>query len=408
MSSEAPIFTRGFVLICLATFLSGSAQSLVLPAIPLLLTQMGLAPEFVGLFVGAFSLGALIVRFPVGAGVDRLGWRAFGMGGAGLLGGGCLLYALVPFVPAQVPLTATVPLLLPLAGIAHSVGFSSYGTSASSFVAHTVPATRRGEAVGYYGIVSSVAWGLGAGVSLLIVGTWGFSVLLGTAALMAVLAAIVSFCLHDTPRTGDSAFSTASAFRIETKVLVPALVSAALAAGAGTALAFIPLLGVERGIANPGIYFTAVALTSIAFRIIAGRLADIYGRFASIIPGMLLATAGLLLVARASSTQTLVLAGIVYGTGSASAAPALLALIIDLAGPARRGAAMAIHWAMLDVGVSGGSIITGQIAPLVGYGGAFVAASSAPLVGLGGFLAYAGLRRMRAGGDSNTRYHADM
>lgn len=361
MSSEAPIFTRGFVLICLATFLSGSAQSLALPAIPLLLTQMALVAEFVGLFVGAFSLGALIVRFPVGAGVDRLGWRAFGMGGAGLLGGGCLLYALVPFVPVQVPFTATVPFLIPLAGIAHSVAFGSYGTSASSFVAHTVAATRRGEAVGYYGIVSSVAWGLGAGVSLLIVGTWGFSVPLGTAALMA-----------------------------------------ALAAGALTALAFIPLLGVERGIANPGIYFTAVALTSIAFRIIAGRLADTYGRFASIVPGMLLATAGLLLVARASSTQTLVLAGIVCGTGSASAAPALLALIIDLAGPARRGAAMAIHWAMLDLGVSAGSIITGQIAPLVGYGGAFVAASCAPFVGLGGFLAYAGLRRMRARGDGIT------
>jgi MFS family permease len=162
------------------------------------------------------------------------------------------------------------------------------------------------------------------------------------------------------------------------------------------------LLGLERGITNPGVYFTAVALASIVFRITAGRLADTYGRFASIIPGMLLATAGLLLVAKASSTETLALAGIVYGIGSASAAPALEALIIDLAGLARRGSAMATHWAMVDLGVSAGSTIAGQIAPVVGYGGLFVAASSAPLVGLC-FLAYARLRQAPPSGHDRTR-----
>jgi len=403
LNSKAPIFTRDFVLVCLATLLASSAQSLVLTTIPLLLKQMGFAAGFVGGFVGAFAICALIARFPVGGAVDRFGSRAFGAGGAGLLSVACVLYVLVPLVPARTPFAAAVPLLLPLAGIAHSVGFSTYGTSASSFVAYTVPPTRRGEAVGYYGILKNIATGIAAGVSLLIVGAWGFSALLGTAAVMAALAAVLSSSLHDAPWTGDSRGSTAGPFRIETKVLVPALVSAMLAAGTGTALAFVPLLGLERGIANPGVYFTAVALASIVFRITAGRLADTYGRFASIIPGMLLATAGLVLVAKASSTEALALAGIVYGIGSASAAPALEALIIDLAGPDRRGSAMATHWAMVDLGVSAGSIVAGQIAPVVGYGGVFVAASSAPLVGLCGFLVYARLRQAPPSGYDRTR-----
>jgi MFS family permease len=392
LNSKAPIFTRDFVLICLATLLASSAQSLVLTAIPLLLKQMGFAAGFVGGFVGAFAMCALIARFPVGGAVDRFGSRALGAGGAGLLGVACILYILVPLVPVQMPFAAVVPLLLPFAGITHSMGFSTYGTAASSFVAYTVPPTRRGEAVSYYGILKNIATGVAAGVSLLIVGAWGFSALLGTAAAMAALAGILSSRLRDAPRTGDSRGPTAGPCRIETKVLVPALVSAMLAAGTGTALAFVPLLGLERGIANPGVYFTAVALASIVFRIIAGRLADTYGRFASIIPGMLMATAGLVLVAKASSTETLALAGIVYGIGSASAAPALEALIIDLAGPDRRGSAMATHWAMVDLGVSAGSIVAGQIASAVGYGGVFFAASSAPLVGLC-FLAYARLRQ---------------
>jgi MFS family permease len=393
LNSKAPIFTRDFVLICFATLLAHSAHSLVLTAIPLLLKEMGFAAGFVGGFVGAFAMCALMARFPVGGAVDRFGSRALGTGGAGLLGVACVLYVFVPLVLVRMPFAAVVPLLLPLAGIAHSVGFSTYGTSASSFVAYTVPTTRRGEAVSYYGILKNIATGMAAGVSLLIVTAWGFSALLGIAAVMAALAAVLSSSLHEATRTGDSRGSTAGPFRIETKVLVPALVSAMLAAGTGTALAFVPLLGLERGITNPGVYFTAVALASIVFRITAGRLADTYGRFASIIPGMLLATAGLVLVAKASSTETLALAGIVYGIGSASAAPALEALIIDLAGLARRGSAMATHWAMVDLGVSAGSIVAGQIAPVVGYGGLFVAASSAPLVGLCGFLVYVRLRR---------------
>ena len=403
MNSKSPIFTRDFVLVCLATFLSHSAQSLVLTAIPLLLKQMGFAAGFIGGFVGAFAMCALIARFPVGGAVDRFGSRAFGAGGAGLLGVGCVLYILVPLVPVRMPFAAAVPLLLPLAGITHAVGFSTYGTSASSFVAYTAPLARRGEAVSYYGILTNVATSIAAGVSLPIVAAWGFPALFETAAVMATLAAILSSSLCDTPRSEDSSRFTVVHFRIETKVLAPALVSTTLAAGNGMALAFVSLLGLERGIANPGIYFTAVALTSIVFRIVAGRLADTYGRFASIIPGMLMASTGLVIVARTSSTEMLVLAGIVYGIGSASAIPALQALVIDLAGPAQRGSAMATYWAMVDLGVSVGSIAAGQIAPVVGYGGVFIAASSAPLVGLCILLAYARLRQAPPSSHERTR-----
>ena len=389
MNSKAPLFTRDFVLICFATFLFYCAQWLALTAIPLLLKQMGLGAEFVGGYLGAFALGALIARFPIGGAVDRFGSRVFGVSGAGLIGIGCILYALMLFVPVRMSFITAVPLLLPFAGIAHSVGFSIYGTSAISFVAYAAPSARRGEAVAYYGILINVATAMAAGVSLLIVAAWGFTILFATAATLAALAAILASNLREAPRAGDSRESTASALRIETKVLVPGFANTALAASNGAAVAFVPLLGLARGIANPGLYFTAVALTSILSRAVAGRLVDKYGRAVSIIPGMLLASVGLLLVAQTFSTDMLVVAGLVFGIGSASAMPALQALAIDLAGPAQRGSAMATYWAMIDLGVSLGSILAGQIAPVVGYGGLFIAASTAPLVGLGIFMAYA-------------------
>lgn len=395
LSYTAPVFTRDFVLVCFATLLLTSAQSLVLTAIPLYLVQIGFTPGFVGAFIAGFAMCALVARLPVGVGVDRLGSRAFGLAGAALLSVACVLYAMGPLVSWRVPFALGIPVWLPIAGIAHSVGFSTHGTSASGFVAYAAPMARRGEAVGYYGVLMNVAKGIAAGVSLLIVAARGFAFLLVLAAVLAALASILWFVLGDNQRTTRGTGSMSGRFRIDRKVLIPASVAALLSAGAGVALAFVPLAGVERGVANPGIYFTAVALTSIAFRVVAGRVADSYGRSASIVPGMLLVSAGLMLIARASSTPMLALAGIVYGLGLASADPALQALAIDVAQPKHRGSAMATYYAMVDLGVSAGSVVSGQLAGLVGYGGAFAAASCAPLVGLGGFLGYVRLGRLR-------------
>ncbi len=389
---KPPLFTRDYLLVCAASFLSGSAQYLVITALPLLLKTMGFGDEFVGGYVGAFALGALLARFPVGGAVDRFGARIFGWGGAGMLSAGCALYALMPFVPLSLPLVAGIPLLLPVAGIAHSFGFSTYGTAANSFVAYTVPQERRGEAIAYFGILTNVAVGGAAGISLLIVHAWGFTVLLGIAASIALLAAILSSNLCNTPRAADSGAFGSVLF--EKSVLVPGLASTMLAAGNGVAIAFVPLHGLERGIVDPGFYFTVVALTSITFRVLSGRFVDALGRTASIVPGMLFTAAGLFLVGRANSMETLALAGFVYGVGSATAIPSLQALAIDVAGPGRRGAAMATFWATVDLGVSMGSTAAGRIAATSGYSGAFTAASFAPLAGLLLFLVYKWLRRL--------------
>lgn len=347
---------------------------------------MGFGNEFIGGYVGAFAFGALVVRLPVGRAVDRFGARLFGAVGASILGIGFVLYALMPSVPISLPLLIGVPLLLPLAGITHSFGFSTYGTAANSFVAYTVPQARRGEAIAYYGILTNVATGVAAGLSLLIVQAWGFTVLLGIAASIAFIAAILSSSLGDTPCNIASRSFTAPL--IEKSVLVPGLASTALAAGNGVAIAFVPLLGLERGIADPGLYFSVVAITSITVRVLSGRFVDSVGRAASVVPGMLLTAAGLFLVGQASSIEVLALAGLVYGIGSAYAIPALQALAIDVAGPARRGAAMATFWATVDLGVSVGSAAAGLVATESGYGGAFTAAGWAPLAGLVLFATY--------------------
>ncbi|MBI5033321.1 MAG: MFS transporter [Chloroflexi bacterium] len=391
MNPKPRIFTRDFILVCSAAFAYSAAQSLVVTALPLFLKDLGLAAGFIGGFVGAVSICALVSRLPIGGAVDRFGSRILAAIGAGLLGCSFVLYAFIPFAPLR--LIASMPLLLPLAGILHGAGIGTYGTATNSFVAYTVPQARRGEAVGYFGILINVAQAIAAGTSLFIVARWGFTILLGVGMLMAVLAAVFALILHDTPRTTGTQ-SWSSYFQIEKSSVAPSLVNVTLTLAHGVALTFIALLGLERGIENPGVFFTAIALTSIVARVFTGRTADTFGRLAVVIPGMFLIMASMMLVANVSSMETLALAGIIYGVGIASAVPALQALIIDLAAPERRGAAMATYSGSIDVGIIIGSIAAGQIAPLIGYGGVFLAASVSPLVGLGILLFYARVNRV--------------
>lgn len=384
MDSKPPIFTRDFILVCSAAFAYSAAQSLVLTALPLFLQVLGLATGFIGGFIGAISVCALAARLPIGGAVDRFGSRILGSIGAGLLGGSFVLYGFLRFVP--LPMIGSMPLLLPLAGILHGAGIGTYGTAAYSFVAYNVPQARRGEAVGYYGILINVAQAIAAGVSLFIVASWGFTILLGMGTLMAIIAAILAFVLSDSPRSAN--ISLSSFFQIEKSSLVPSLVNVTVTIAHGVVLSFVALLGFERGIQNPGIFFTAIALTSIVARVFTGRTADTFGRHALIIPGIILIAVSMILVANVSSVETLAVAGIIYGVGTASAIPALQALIIDLAAPERRGAAMATYTGSIDVGIIIGSIFAGQMAPLIGYGGVFIAASISPLIGLGSLFIF--------------------
>jgi len=385
------------VLICLATFFSSGAQFLVLTAIPSLLTELGFSSGFVGAFVGAFGLGALLVRLPVGRAVDRLGSRFFALLGAGSMCSAYLLYAILSTAITRPSFAVVVPFLLPLAGLAHSLGFSTYGTAAHSFVAYTVPKNRRGEAISYYGIVIDAARALSAGLSLVIVARSSFSTVFVLGAISALLATALASNLSRTKRSAGENGAVPKLSRIERRVLAPALTNSTLALSAGASLAFIPLLGLERGIVNPGIFFTVNSMTSILMRVFAGRLIDRIGRVASIIPGMLLAAAGLLVISGMSTMAALVAAGLVYGTGFSVASIALQARAIDLGGPERQGAAMATYFAMVDLGIGLGSITAGQFVPILGYGGVFSLASVLPVIGLTAFLIHTRFHHTGAG-----------
>src|SRR5213594_1137143 len=338
----------------------------------LVVREFGLGPQVVGAVIGIQATCALVSRFPVGSWSDRYGSRLFAFGGAALMVVSCVAFILSMSIRAAIPIGGGVPILLVVASMLSGVALSTFSTAASTYIAYTVPISRRAEAVGYYGVLQGLAQGFGAGVSIVIIDGLGFGALYAIAAVATLVAALLSLGLHG-GRRAESATPMGIGFQLHRGVVAPSLAQYAVIVGNGAAFSFIPLLGIARGVANPGLYFTAVAISSIVARLLTGRIADRHGRFTAIVPGMIVTAAGMYIVSSAASVEAFVLAGVAVGVGFATALPALQALAIDLAEPAERGAAMATFWAFTDFGVITGSFVSGQIASVSGFGTVFVA-----------------------------------
>ena len=387
------VFTLGFALVGLATLAQASCLMLVNTSIGLLVVrEFGLGPQVVGALIGIQATCALLSRFPVGSWTDRYGSRLFAFGGAALMVLSCVAFILSLSIRAAMPIGSGVPILLVVACILSGVALSTFSTAASTYIEYTVPISRRAEAVGYYGVLQGLAQGFGAGVSIVIVDGLGFGALYAIAGIATVAAALLSLGLPEDRRPA-SATPMGVGFRLHRAVVAPSLAQYSVIVGTGAAFSFVPLLGISRGVTNPGLYFTAVAISSIVARLLTGRIADRRGRFAAIVPGMIVTAVGMYIVSSASTAEAFILAGAAVGIGFATAQPALQALAIDLAGPAERGTAMATFWAFTDFGVITGSFVSGQIAAVSGLGTAFVVSAVMPLVGVAGLLAWRQLSR---------------
>src|SRR5438445_1295379 len=224
--------------------------------------EFSLGPQVVGAVIGIQATCALLSRFPVGSWSDRYGSRLFAVGGATLMVASCVAFILSLSVRTAIPIGGGVPILLVLASMLSGVSLGMFTTAASTYLAYTVPVSRRAEAVGYYGVLLGLAQGLGAGVSIVIVDGLGFGSLYAIAASATLVAALFSLGLHE-GRRAESATPMGIGFRLHRGVVAPSLAQYAVIVGTGAAFSFIPLLGISRGVANPGLYFTAVAISSI-------------------------------------------------------------------------------------------------------------------------------------------------
>ncbi|MEK7854434.1 MAG: MFS transporter [candidate division NC10 bacterium] len=371
--SRPHLLTRGFTLTCLCTFFFFLSFYLLLPTLPLYALQYGMGESEIGLIIGAFSLTALVVRPYVGRAIDRRGRK-----GMVLLGTAVFLTASLAY-----HYTRTVGSLLALR-LLHGSGMGFFTTAASAVITDLAPPARRGEAMGYFGLAANLAMAVGPALGMRLASDGTFGGLFLAAGGVALVAVLLGTGVPETLLAGTTPPAAAPLF--SRRALFPAGAMLSLCVTYGAVVSFLPLLGRQVGMGNPGLFFTIYAVFLVLTRPVAGPLSDRVGRAAVVLPGMALVAAATGTLAAASAPGWLLLAGALYGIGFGAAHPALMALTADRVEAAERGRAMATFYAALELGIGSGSVLLGVLLAYSSFPAMFGAAAAIAAAGTLGFL----------------------
>ncbi|HQF52927.1 MAG TPA: MFS transporter, partial [Thermoleophilia bacterium] len=385
-ASADRVFTRDFSLAILANLFSFASMYVLLATLPLYVVAIGGTVSDAGVVLACFTLSAVVVRPVVGRLSDRRAKKAIMLAGAVILAASSLLYAPVHSVP-----------LLMAVRVFHGVGWAAFGTAASALAADLAPLSRRGEAMGYFGVGMNVAMAIGPALGVFLVGWTGYGSLFLTAMVLGAAAALTTAGIAEPRRApGQGALQRGWRSFILPSALFPSAVLFTNALTYASVVALLPLFADEAGLGNPGLFFTVFSVVVLVLRGPLGRVSDRRGRVAVVAPGLSVTFVALLVLSQAQSTTTMLVVAVLYAVGVGAAQPTLMAMTVDRAGPQERGAAMGTYTTAMDLGIGVGSVVWGVVAQSLGFAAMYVAASLMGLVGVALLLAGAAAGRSRA------------
>jgi MFS family permease len=369
------LFTRNFILLCLTRLAFFGSMSFMLAVLPLYVVKTGGTKSDIGIIIGAFTIPIVILSPFVGRAADELGRKWLMISGTIIFVISSILYNF-----------ATSLFLLILLRIFHGSGLGTFNTASGAYVADIAPIERRGEAMGYFGMVANVALAIAPALGVFIVDKYDFTTLFTISAITACTAVILTSFLGDAYKPAIRKAGQPRPALFHKASWFPSIIQSSLSVTWGAVVSFFILFAMERHIPNPGFFFTAYAIVLIASRTVAGILSDRLGRAAVIIPGLALTGIGIWTLCFAHSMSMLIIVAIIYGIGFGAAQPTLMAFTIDRVGDEGRGAAMGMLGASFDVGIAFGSVILGFVLQYTNYVIMFIVAGVVPILGMVGFI----------------------
>ncbi len=374
-SVKAPLWSKGFCLICLANLFLFAGFQMLMPTLPLYVETLGGGRVAVGIVGGIFAISAIIVRPLSGKLLDQGSRKKIFIVG--------LIICLIAIF--GYPWAGGLVVLI-LLRLIHGAGFGMATTSAGTIASDLIPTKRLGEGMGYYGLTNTFSMAIAPAIGLIILYNTSFTTLFIVAAVLSVFALLTSISI--TCPDFERAEATKDYKYLEPAAFLPSLVMLFTIMPFGAIVSFISLYSIERGVENIGYFFTVYAMALAVTRPFSGVLADRHGYHTVIVPGTLFMTAAMYIISAATNNYYFIVAAIIFGLGIGLVMPSMQALTIKNVPPNRRGAANGTFFSSFDIGIGLGSLIWGVMAHYYGYAFMYRMTMVPVILGLVIFLKY--------------------
>ena len=316
------------------------------------LTSLG-GKEYKGYIIGVFTIAAALSR-PISGKLSDVIGRLPVMVFGGVV---CIIMSIL------YPLFATVFGFLVLRffhGL--STGFTPTGTTA--YLADIIPSDRRGEALGVLGVMNNVGFMAGNALSSILTKALGINNLFYFSGLLAFISIAIVFRMKETLPDKQKFKLSQLTLGIDDvwdkRAISPAIVMIITVTMFGTLLTLIPDYSKSLGINNKGLFLSIMTVSTIATRLITGKLSDRIGRSLTSMYGTIFWVISALLLAF-HQLPTFYIAGITCGIASGINSPALFAWAVDVAKGVKSGRALATLFIALEIGISVGAFTSAAI-----------------------------------------------
>lgn len=373
MEKQERLWNRKFIFSCLANFFAFTTMYYLMSTIPLYTTQvLGGDKSDVGVLFALYAFAGVVVRPLAGYIVDRSGrmrvaWVSL------------LLLFLAVFAYNWAAGLMTLFVLRFVHGVCW--GFST--TSLATVATDVIPAKRRGEGIGYFGLSMSVAMLVGPWLGLNILQDFDYAGMFLTAAGIAVCACLCLLGIRYKEHAARGA-GKAQGF-IEKKVLPYAGIVFFMAIGYSAILSFIVLFAQEIQVANAGLFFLVNAVGVILSRPYAGHVMDQRGPVGIMCIGFITLFATFICLYLAQGFYLFVLAALLLGIGFGILYLLCFVLAINAVDITRRGMANGTILTAFDLGFAAGAMICGELSLSLGLHTMYLLCAVVAVLGFGIF-----------------------
>jgi MFS family permease len=345
-----------------------TAMAMLAPVLPDYVEKsLGHGSIAVGIAVGAFAVGAVLLRPFAGRIGDSVGRRVLIVGGALIVAASTASYGLVHAL-----------WFLVLMRVATGFGEAGFFVGAATMVTDLAPADRRGEAVSYWSVAVYGGLSLGPVLGSVLHGQRNYGAVWIVASGLALSAAVIGFFTVEVERTAP--------------VERPKHLFHRSAVGPGTVLflgliplagftAFVPLY-VDDLHVSAGVIFALYGVLILAVRIFGARLPDKLGGRNTGTLALVGTATGIGLIAAWPTVAGLVVGTIVFAAGMSLMYPALLLLALDGVSDAQRASVVGTFSSFFDASQGLGALICGSVVAFTGDRGAFTTGAVCALAGL--------------------------
>jgi MFS family permease len=384
---RARLLTPQFFTVTSAGALYFLALGVLLPVLPQFVEdELGGDTLGVGIAVGAFAVGAVLLRPYAGRLGDRYGRRVLVIVGAFVVAVSSALY---PLAGDLVSLVA--------ARVLGGLGEAAFFVGAGTMIADLAPVERRGEAISYWSVAVYSGLAFGPALGEVVLDAADYDTVWLVSAALAFAAGLLALFTQETSTPEARAAALAVEERqplLNRSAIAPSIVLFLGLCGLAGFTELVPLYVKDVGLDDSRLVFLLYGCLILVVRIVGAKVPDRLGPRRAGSLALVGGALGLGVMAAWSSIAGLVLGTALFAGGMSLMYPAMLTLALTGIDDSQRASVVGTVSTFFDLSQGLGALILGGAAAVTSDQGGFLA---------GALLAVAGLALLWGGIDPRAR-----